>query len=464
MSEITSSFNGSTDTEGELFQMVVESASDFAIFTFSPDGTATSWNIGAERLLGYTEREMIGSSSDIIFTPDDREKGAPEAERRAASSDGRANDERWHVRKDGTLFWGSGLTMPLRDGSAGFAKILRDLTDHHLSEERLRESEARFRLLATSIPQLVFLSRLDGERSWGSPQWIEFSGLSLDDSLGYGWLDAVHPDDREGTMAAWEVSRQTGEHYSEQRVRRQADGEYRWHQTRARPLDERDGEWVGTMTDIHELKLLSGRQAVLVAELQHRTRNLMAVVQSIASKTMRSATSFGEFAAEFEGRLRALSRVQGLLARVEHAPLEVREIVDAELAAYGEADAGADRIEIRGPPADLPATSAQAVALALHELATNAVKHGALAHPAGRLAVTWKLVESGTERRVVIEWRESGVPTEGHPPERSGYGRELIERALPYQLKAKTALEFGADGVRCCIEVPIQVREAAIHG
>jgi two-component sensor histidine kinase len=219
------------------------------------------------------------------------------------------------------------------------------------------------------------------------------------------------------------------------------------------------------MTDIHELKMLSGRQAVLVAELQHRTRNLMAVVQSIASKTMRSATSFGEFAAEFEGRLRALSRVQGLLARVEHAHLDVREIVDAELAAYGEADDIEDRVEIAGPAADLPATSAQAVALALHELATNAVKHGALARPAGRLAVTWKLVDSGTERRVVIEWRESGVPmAEGYRPERVGYGRELIERALPYQLKAKTKLEFGANGVRCYIEVPIQVPKAAIHG
>jgi PAS domain S-box-containing protein len=346
--------------------------------------------------------------------------------------------------------------MPLRDGATGFAKIMRDLTERHEADERTRASEARFRLLATSIPQLVFLSKHDGQRSWGSPQWIEFTGLSLDDSLKFGWLDAVHPDDREATLAAWETARRTGEHYSEQRVRREADGTYRWHQMRARPLDDSQGEWVGTMTDIHDLKSLSGRQAVLVAELQHRTRNLLAVVQSIASNTIRSSPSFPEFAEDFESRLRALSRVQGLLARVEQTSLEIREIVEAELAAYADADASRQRVSIGGPAVDLPATSAQAIALALHELATNAVKHGALAHPSGKLAVTWDLDTTGSEKRLALDWRESGVPmVERGVPSRMGYGTELIERALPYQLKATTKLEFGADGVRCSIAVAV---------
>lgn len=440
----------------EMLALIVDSAVDFAIFTFSPDGITTSWNRGAERLLGYHHDEIEGRDADVIFTPEDIAAGVPDGERRRAEREGRAENERWHVRKDGTRFWGSGLAMPLRDGNPGFVKMLRDLTERHEAQEQLRESEARFRLLAQSIPQLVFRCRPDGERVWGSPQWRDFAGMRLEESLGFGWMETVHPDDRDATLAAWAASRDATEHYSEQRVRRARDGEYRWHQTRARPLEGSDAEWVGTMTDIHELKTLAGRQAVLVAELQHRTRNLLAVVQSIAKQTMRSAGSLDVFAPEFEGRLRALSRVQGLLARVERGSIDLGEIVEAELLAHRDGATQTDRVTIAGPPVELPATSAQAVALALHELATNAVKHGALAHALGRLSVTWALDETGPERRVALEWRESGVPMpEGETPRRKGYGRELIERALPYQLRAETRLEFGPDGVRCALTVPV---------
>lgn len=439
----------------ELLAHVVESAVDFAIFTFAADGTTTSWNPGAERLLGFTQDEITGTSADIVFTPEDVAAGVPAKERERAQRDGRAENERWHVRKDGTRFWGSGLAMPLRSGSEGYLKILRDLTERHAAQEQLRESEERFRLLATSIPQLVFRCLPDGARLWGSPQWKEFAGLDLDESLGFQWLDALHPDDREPTLLAWQESSGSQEHYSEQRVRRERDSEYRWHQTRARPLPE-DHEWVGTMTYIHDLKTLAGRQAVLVAELQHRTRNLLAVVQSIAWQTMRRSASLEAFAEEFLGRLRALSRVQSLLAQVEHGPVELIGLVEAELTAHGNGKVETPSITVDGPPLALPATSAQAVALALHELATNAVKHGALARPEGRLSVSWTIVREGPERRVVIVWQEAGVPIPSdRPGRRRGYGTELIENALPYQLRARTRLEFGPDGVRCTIDVPV---------
>ena len=136
--------------EAELFGRIVESATDFAIFATDPNGAVTSWNVGAERLFGYVEGEIIGRSADVIFTPEDRVAGAPEDERRRARADGRAEDDRWHVRKDGSRFWASGLLMPLEGSAAGFVKIVRDRTERHRAEERLRESEERFRLLATS--------------------------------------------------------------------------------------------------------------------------------------------------------------------------------------------------------------------------------------------------------------------------------------------------------------------------
>jgi PAS domain S-box-containing protein len=280
--------------KGKLYEQIVESATGFAILTTDPAGLVTSWNSGAQRLTGYGRAEIMGRSADAIFIPEDRNSGVPDQERAKALAEGRAEDERWHFRKDGSHFWGSGLMMPLTDTGTGFVKIMRDLSDRHMTERRLRDSEAIFRSLATNIPQLVFQCRGTGERTWGSPQWIAFTGLTLDESLEFGWLDAVHPDDRETTVAAWRIAQESGEYLMEHRIRRAADGEYRWHQTRARSIagsDETAGTWVGTSTDIHDMRSLQDRQIVLLAELQHRTRNLLAIVQSIARQTLRTSAS-----------------------------------------------------------------------------------------------------------------------------------------------------------------------------
>lgn len=433
---------------------------DFAIFTIDPGGIVTSWNVGAERLLGFDHADMLHRDGDVIFTPEDRAAGAPQAERATARANGRAEDERWHVRKDGSRFWGSGLLMRLDDGGSAFAKILRDRTTQHRAEERLRENEARFRLLATSIPQLVFRTRATGERTWGSPQWEVFTGRLDAESRGLGWIDAVHPEDREATLAAWRDAPASGEYYAEHRIRRVADGVYRWHQTRARPVDPdapSTSDWVGTSTDIHELRGLQERQQVLMAELQHRTRNLLGLIQAIARRTLRNSETLEEFGTEFESRLRALSRVQGLLAQGDRA-IDLHGLIEAELAAHGNHET--DKVALEGPPVAVPTGSAQALTLALHELATNAVKHGALGQPSGKLSVTWKLEDNDGGRWLRLEWRERGVRMpDAERPRRKGYGSELIERALPYQLKAKTKLEFDADGVRCAIAVPAPVNE-----
>jgi PAS domain S-box-containing protein len=443
-------------SKAELFELIVESAHDFAIFTTDLSGLTTSWNIGAERLFGFPETEIVGSSADVVFTPEDQREGVPNQERLKAATNGRALDERWHQRKDGSRFWASGLMMPLNTAD-GFVKITRDRNEQHLAEQRLRENEERFRVLATSIPQLVFRTRPTGERTWPSPQWIDFTGLGFEASLGFGWLDAVHPDDREPTLAAWGTALESGGYYSEQRVWRAEQGEYRWHQTRARPVAEVEDDWVGTMTDIHDLRGLQDRQGVLLAELQHRTRNLLAVVQAIAGQTARRSASIEAFADEFEGRLRALGRVQSLLAQTDHRDVDLHTLVRAELAAHANGALDTDRVTVDGPPAALPATSAQALGLALHELATNALKYGALAQTGGRLSVIWRTVMQGPQRQVTLEWRESGVAMPAPDgPRRKGYGSELIQRALPYQLKASTSLEFGPDGVVCLIRVPVR--------
>jgi PAS domain S-box-containing protein len=451
-----------TPASDELLRHIFESAVDFAIFSMDPRGLVTSWNVGAERLLGYSEDEILGTSADIIFPEED--PGAGSVERRVALENGSAEDERWQKRKDGSRIWASGLLMRLAAPEEGFVKILRDRTAQHRSEELLHASEERFRLLATNIPQLVFLSRPDGRRTWPSPQWIEFTGLGTDQSLGLGWLEAIHPDDREATIQAWQAAVADGEYYAEHRVRWARHDQYRWHQTRARPIDgtSTDGstEWVGTMTDIDDIRRLQGRQQVLLAELQHRTRNLLALVQAIARQTFKLAPSPEGFVASFNDRLQALSRVQALLGDGQQNRVDVKEILRSELLAH---EAGADepsKVVVDGPAVSLPPNSAQALGLAVHELVTNAVKYGALGRPEGNLSVLWQLVSAEEGRKLRLDWVETGVSVDLSRPMRRGYGSELIERALPYQLNAETTLEFGSDGLRCSITVPLADEKA----
>jgi len=143
------------------------------------------------------------------------------------------------------------------------------------------------------------------------------------------------------------------------------------------------------------------------------------------------------------------------LAKSDVNDLDLHNLVETELKAHGDGGVKEGKIVIEGPSVPLPASSAQALGLALHELATNALKYGALAQPQGKIRVAWRIASEGPQPQVQLEWRESGV-TMPQAPFRRGYGTELIERALPYQLKAKTELDFRPDGVRCVITAPVR--------
>lgn len=195
---------------------------------------------------------------------------------------------------------------------------------------------------------------------------------------------------------------------------------------------------------------------VMVAELQHRTRNLIGVVTAIANRTMARTGPTEEFRRQFNARLAALSRVQGLLSRVDREPIAIGTLIRMELNALG-ADDFSDRIILAGTEVNLRASVVQTFALGLHELATNARKYGALASESGVLTITWSVKqEDGGEARLVVEWVEKGL---GRKLEagtmRKGYGRELIERALPYSLNARTSFELNDEGLRCTIDLPL---------
>lgn len=341
------------------------------------------------------------------------------------------------------------------------AVLFTNVTERRRSASALRESEERLRLLVEGIPQLVWRSADEGRWTWSSVQWQSLTGQSLDASLDRGWLDVVHPDDQDAVRRAWQEVATTDGIDVAFRVRRVSDGAYLWHHTRSMPVRDETGrtvEWLGTTTDVQQRMEMQERQTVLVDELQHRTRNLIGIVRSVADKTARTSADFNDFRARFRDRLDALARVQGLLSRLADVDrVSFDDLIRMELSAMS---GGLDRVRIEGPTGvRLRSSTVQTLAMALHELATNAVKYGALKQQGGQLAVTWSFEPTGDGGKpwLHVDWRESGVTMPGATiaPKGTGQGRDLIERALPYQLRARTSYQLGPDGVHCTISLPV---------
>lgn len=180
-------------------------------------------------------------------------------------------------------------------------------------------------------------------------------------------------------------------------------------------------------------------------EFQRQMRSLIAVIRGITRRSSITPHSPEQFAAHVEGRIGALARVHGMLWRLPDACADLAELVSEELLAQAVPE---EVVQIAGPPVTLSSAVAASLALALHELTTNAVKFGALGTP-GRLAVLWSIEADGTSVR--LDWRESGVTMLLPVPRHRGFGVELIERTLPYEIRARTELTFLADGVHCVI-------------
>ena len=201
-----------------------------------------------------------------------------------------------------------------------------------------------------------------------------------------------------------------------------------------------------------ELKEAANRRSILLGELQHRVRNMLLNVQSLARRTVKRSASLEEFAASFDARLMALARTQELLTRGSTVSVRLEDTLREELRAHG-ADYGS-RVLLSGPDVRLLPKVAQALSMAFHELATNASKYGALGHDGARLNVSWRNVPGDEADEVLIVWRESGVAI-ATTPTRRGFGSETIERSLPYMLGGNARVEFHSDGVECTIRFPL---------
>lgn len=279
----------------ERMHLIVESTKDYAIFTFSFSRCIDSWNTGAQAMFGYTEEEIIGKSGDILFTPEDREKGAPEYEAKKAQGTGRAENERWHLRKDGSRFYGSGVVAPLRDEAGnviGFLKIMRDLTQQKHAEEALRTSEENLRLAieAGNIGTCDWNYQA-GEMHWNDIRFRMYGMEPVDKTMCVEELaQIIHPDDRAQAMGKMKTGIETtGTHTEEYRVVH-PNGEVHWIMETGRVVEWQDSNPLRVISVLFDLTAQHQSQEAL-RESEERYRAIV------------SQTSVGIMRAEKNGLL-----------------------------------------------------------------------------------------------------------------------------------------------------------------
>ncbi|HYE28526.1 MAG TPA: HWE histidine kinase domain-containing protein [Allosphingosinicella sp.] len=333
------------------------------------------------------------------------------------------------------------------------AAIVRDVAERSWAaveraraEQSLRESEDHYRHAVELNPQVAWTSLPDGRLNRVAHRWFEWTGTT---GLEGSWKEGMHPDDHAVTLREWDRCLATGEPYDvEHRVKRR-DGSYRWARSRAFPRRDADGRimlWYGSTEDVHERKVAEEHQRLLINELNHRVKNTLASVQAIAFQTLRGEVPLAEARARFEARLMALSRAHNLLTEENWGGASLERVVAEATAHLG----GAGRFDAAGPDLRLAPRAALALAMALHELGTNAAKYGALSADGGQVAIAWTVDGD----RLRLEWRERGGPAVA-PPTRRGFGSRLIERGLDADLGGHAALHFDPAGVRCEIEASL---------
>jgi len=362
--------------------------------------------------------------------------------------------EHSYIYPDGRKVW---LEMRAYPAGEELAIFYRDVTERKMAEERLRESEDHYRHTVELNPQVSWTARPDGQLDHVAKRWFDLTGTT---GLGSTWGDAIHPEDLGPSMEAWMRSFTTGVPYDIEHRVRLRDGQYRWMHSRAFPRHGADGrivKWYGTTENIHERKLAGEHQQLLINELNHRVKNTLATVQSIASQTLRNVATVAEGRTAIEQRLIALSRAHDVLTRENWEGASLREIILQALEpyrSYGEA-----RIRLQGPDVRLRPRMALALSMALHELATNAVKYGALSNDRGQIRIEWKLDSAGTPPHFALRWEESGGPPVA-PPSRRGFGSRLIERSLAQDLGGEVKVDFMPAGVVCTVDARLAANEA----
>lgn len=354
------------------------------------------------------------------------------------------------------------LLMPVLgpDGQVeAVAGTTRDVTDRKEHEDARRRSEERLAAMVDATSDLVYRTNAN----WSE---IDIVGGSLllgaHGSLTPDWLDVlIHPDDRARVSNEITRAQATATTFKAEHRVRNDGGAWSWVSSRAvpiRPIGGQITEWFGAATDITERMRHEEHQRLLLNELNHRVKNTLAIVQSMALQTLKGSDDPALAYDRFESRLHALSQAHDMLTRKHWVEASLDEIVRVAIAPCMKEDG--ERFVLQGFPIHLEPQRALALGMALHELCTNAMKYGALSVDEGRVNIRWTRDVQGGRDCLVLRWEEQGGPPVVAPARR-GFGSRLIERGLRHDLGGHVSLDFLPTGVVCQITAPLANEGAA---
>ena len=381
--------------------------------------------------------------------------------------------ERLIKRDDGSELIVSINIDPLRNAKGelvGAVNCFMDIserkrTDEALEQSRLRALEQEQRLAATYDHVAIGISEVapDGRFLRVNEAISTITGYSREELLSIRLFTNTYPADadldREGfrQQSAGEL-----EFYSVEKRFRHKDGRLIWMSVSSSPVRDGNGKLlyvVRVVQDISERKAAERRQKLLIDELNHRVKNTLARVQSLAAQTARGASNQDEFRERFEGRLIALSRAHDQLTMHHWENGDLRALLAESVAPYAGTDG--ERVVLRGDEVVLGPRAVLTLAMAFHELTTNATKYGALAGTGGRIEISWHRIAATDETlaRLRIDWVEKGGPAVVEP-ERRGFGSKMIEGAIHAELGGNAKMVFAPDGLRCEIALPLETATA----
>ena len=437
-------------------QLLLQKVLD-AVVVMRADGTVADWNACAEQTFGWSRDEALGvSMNDLIVPAQHREAHSAGLQRYLQTGTGPVIDQRIEISaidRGGREFpIELSITEAPYGGERVFIGFLRDISGRRAAEIALRESEAR--LAATYNHALVGIAEVDkaGRIFRANEQFSVVTGYSLEELRNKTFLEITHPDDADEDRRLFE-EQWAGSRDSYQLEKRfvRNDGSIIWVELAASMVRGSGGAssyGVRIVRDITDRRRAEEHQRLLFAELNHRVKNSLAVVQGLAHQTFKSDRVPPELLRAFEGRLTALAAAHNLLMKQSWEPTPIDKVVEAALKPF---QTGQPRIDWGGPEVLLAPSAAVSLALGLHELATNAAKYGALTNKTGRIDVDWRIENGDFE----LTWRETGGPAV-ETPGRSGFGTRLLQRAVAQDLGGTVRLEFDPAGVICSIRTKLE--------
>jgi PAS domain S-box-containing protein len=437
---------------------VFETAVD-AMVVINDAGIIQTVNPAAAETFGYSKAELIGRNVSMLTGDEHRERhdGYIDNYRRSGMRKiigiGR---EVQGCRKDGSLF---PLELSIaewrgRDGQLFFTGIMRNITARRAAEREVEEERNRLRRIVEGAPFPVIVHAEDGQVLHISRTWLEITGYGREELTTMDdWVERAYgrAADEPGTASRTDAERlfQLDKPIDEgEFVIRTAEGKKRIWAFRSAPVGEdRNGRRLvmSMAADITERRDGEERIKLLMREVDHRAKNALMVVQSIVHLSRSEDPE--KFSEAVDGRIQAMARAHSLLADAKWSGADLQRLLSDELAAYAD-----ERVDLTGPPISLRPEATQAVSLALHELATNALKHGALSVEHGRLSIGWSFVRSGGS--LTVEWRENGGPLIRGQPSRQGFGTILLRQVVESQLGGTIDLLWLQDGLFCQLSLP----------